>query len=81
MTYSHVVIGARMWATHYCPMGLGAAHALYGFTRPTVTLWVDAHNEVYRAAPRRRLELLYEQAELDLVDNPLAYPSRHVVDP
>lgn len=77
MNRDDAVVPARRWATHYDPMGDGAAGVLYGFTSPIVC---EDRLDVYRAAPRDRIEALFEQAELDMIDNPLAYPSRHVVD-
>jgi hypothetical protein len=76
MTCDHVVIGARKWATHYDPMG-GPAGVLYGFTWP-----IPGAERLSMAAvaPTWRLNILYDVAEIDLEDNPLAYPSRHVVD-
>ncbi len=75
MTSSHVVIGARMWATHYDPMGEGPAGVLYGFTGP-----YSHFSRFAEHTPAWWLDIVYDRAELDLIDNPLAYPSRHVVD-
>lgn len=79
MTSEHVVIGARKWATHYEPSGGGAPGVLYGFF--TREGFEDAYVDVYRHVGTVPDMMNRDVLDIDCIDHPLAYPSRHVVDP